>query len=724
MNRNPDHSALRLLARLYGVQTSYRDVLGRTRRAADESLRHVLRALGAADDLDGALRQRQHEIWRQSLDPVIVAFDGRLQRLRLRVQDRDLSHRVKFFLQQEDGATQHWETALRRLSVHQWAEVDDTRYLSLVAPAVGRVPSGYHQLRAAFGGKEFEALLISTPRRAYTPQDTAQRHWGVFAPLYAIHSSDGLGSGNFSDLQSLEQWVRGLGGHLTATLPLLAAFLDEPFEPSPYAPVSRLFWNEFFLDVRQVPELQHSPEARRVLEADDFRRQAAALREAPQVDYRAGAALARRVLQPLAETLFARGGSRRAELEEFVGGRPLAEDYARFRAVCDRQRCIWRDWPQAQHDGRLTPDDYAQSDYHYHLYVQWLAARRMQELSEDTRRGGLGLYLDYPLGVHRWGFDTWKYRGLFAENISGGSPPDTIFTKGQKWGFPPLDPQGLRADHYQYFIACVRQHVRHAALVRVDHVMGLHRLYWIPEELPATEGVYVQYPAEELYAVWLLESHRHRSQIIGENLGTVPGYVDRAMRRHGIHPMYVVQYELRSEPRSAPRPVPSESVLSTNTHDMPTFAAFWRGLDLDELHHLGIYDDETLRESRQRRARMRENLLATLRREQLLPDQPQPPDEAAILTALLHWQARSPARLMLVNLEDLWLETHAHNLPGTGGDRLNWRPKLRYSLETLQALPAIADQLRQVAWWRSADNTPTPSYHTAVARRGQRDGEE
>ena len=227
--------------------------------------------------------------------------------------------------------------------------------------------------------------------------------------------------------------------------------------------------------------------------------------------------------------------------------------------------------------------------------------QQVAALADKMRSGGLGLYLDLPLGVHRLGYDTWCYPDLFVSGASGGAPPDAVFTKGQDWGFPPLHPDHLRASGYQYFIAGLRSHLQRAGILRIDHVMGLHRLFWIPAGMSASSGVYVRYPADELYAVLCLESHRSRSLIVGENLGTVPARVNAAMRRHGVRGTYVVQYELQPRSDRPLAPVHRQTVASVNTHDMPPLAAFWKGSELDDLHDLGLFDETAVLREHEKR---------------------------------------------------------------------------------------------------------------------------
>jgi 4-alpha-glucanotransferase len=234
--------------------------------------------------------------------------------------------------------------------------------------------------------------------------------------------------------------------------------------------------------------------------------------------------------------------------------------------------------------------------------------------SSDREHRGPHGYLDLPLGVHPHSYDIWRERGAFVLDASGGAPPDAVFTGGQDWGFPPLHPEAIRQQRYRYYIATLRHQLRHTDLLRIDHVMGLHRLYWIPNGLAPRDGVYVRYPSNELYAILSLESHRHRTPIVGENLGTVPTYVNSTMARHSLHRMYVAQYELVGSVRKTLRAVPRDAVASLNTHDIAPFAAFWEGLDIDDRLDLGLLNPVGARIERKNRRALKNVLESFLQR--------------------------------------------------------------------------------------------------------------
>jgi 4-alpha-glucanotransferase len=404
----------------------------------------------------------------------------------------------------------------------------------------------------------------------------------------------------------------------------------------------------------------------------------ARLRANPLVDYRNEMLLKRRALEQLAASFFRSNSERRTAFERFAQSNPELERYAAFRATCERRKESWKTWPARIRDGNLRDGDFAETDRRYHMFVQWLAQEKMDAVLAACHERGVKFYLDLPLGVNPDGYDVWRERDSFARGASVGAPPDAFFTKGQDWGFPPLHPQRVREGGYRYVIDYLRFQMRHTGLLRLDHVMGLHRLWWVPRGASAADGAYVSYNADELYAILSLESHRHQTTLVGENLGTVPPEVNGSMKRHGVRKMFVLQYETQPDAKQMLREPPGDCVASLNTHDMPMWAAHWKGLDIADRRKLGLMTSQQARAERKRRAHLRARLVKFLRRERLLTGSP---DARTVLHALLKFLGRSRAELVLVNLEDLWFETQPQNTPGTCTERVNWRRKAKLPIE-------------------------------------------
>jgi 4-alpha-glucanotransferase len=546
------------------------------------------------------------------------------------------------------------------------------------------------------GSSSAPSLIIVAPETVYAPRSPRfRRQWGLFAPLYALHSARSWGCGDFSDGEELVAWTAEHGGSVLGTLPFLAAFLDFPCDPSPYTPASRLFWNECFLDVTRLPELATCQEAQAIVASVDFQQELQALKASPLVDYRRQMALKRRVLTELARYVFAEQTERHDRLQRFLAEHPRVADYARFRATLECRQARWPEWPERQRDGDLRDDDYDHKAWQYHVYVQFAAEEQIAALARRAADKGVRLYFDLPLGVHSDGYDVWRHQDLFATDISVGAPPDAFFPTGQDWSFPPWRPEAMRQRGFDYLIACLRQQLRHAKMLRLDHVMGLHRFYWIPRGGEAKDGVYVRYPSDEIYAVLSLESHRHKAVLIGENLGIVPEYVNRAMHRHGMAGISVVLHDMVADPEGSVRRLARRprTIACLGTHDMYPFAAFWREHDIADRLRLEIIKPDEAERERGQRPRQRESFLAFLREKGLVgPGE----CEQEILKAILALLGRSAAQTVLINLEDLWLEAIPQNIPGTVDQHPNWRQKGRLALEEFVQRPEVVEMLNAI----------------------------
>jgi 4-alpha-glucanotransferase len=688
--------SLQSLARLYNLQTIYHDGIGELRKAPSEAILSVLKSLGAPleslADVPNALRQRRRELWQRGIEPVTVAWQDRPLQIKLRLPVRLAETPVAGEIVLENGErfSCRWDeiTNIRPLI----SDVEGARQATRALVLRASLPLGYHELNLRIDDFDLQSHLFVAPYAAYAGADLGRKRWGVFCPLYALHSGKSWGAGDFSDLAALSRFVGAIDSQAVATLPMLAGFLDEPFNPSPYAPASRHFWNEFYLDVTRIAELADCPAGQATVNSDVFRRELAAARAQDLVDYRKVMALKRSVIEKLLDCLLSKDSARRQSFENFVAAHHGLQDYAAFRAKGEYERKPWPHWPETDRGGVLLPNGYEERAKAYHLYVQWLCDEQARWVQSESENGA-ALYLDFPLGVNRDGYDVWRGRDLFALRASAGAPPDGLFVKGQNWGFPPYHPGAIRRQGYRYFRECLRHHMAYASMLRIDHVMGLHRAFWVPEGFAAAEGLYVYHRAEEHYAVLSLESHRHQVQIVGENLGTVPEYVTQALARHKILGMHVGQFGVNADPANALDPVPKNAVASLNTHDTATFMSFWTGADIDDRLALGSLSQEQAAQEHGYRAAQRDALVAFLRSTGRLGDDPAP---AAVLKGWLAFLAAGAEEFLLVNLEDLWLEAAPQNVPGTWHERPNWQRKARFSLEAIRAMPEIMELLRTV----------------------------
>ena len=686
--------SLHRLARLYRVSTVFEDGFRVLRHAEPEAICAVLRSLGAPlaslDDAPMAVRARRLELWDRIVEPVVVSWSPDPPVCVIRLDPRESS--LDCELQQEDGTERAWTVKVGDTPARRSIEVEGRTFTVRTLTLPADLPLGYHRLHLRTEQRTAEACIFRAPRQAYPLREVRGTGWGVFLPLYSLHTEKSWGAGDFSDLGELARWTASLGGQVVGTLPLLAAFLDTPFDPSPYSPVSRLFWNEFFVDPAAVPEFENSIRAKDLISSSEFQADIDTCRAAPLVDYGRQMALKRRVLEMLCSDLKDGSSQRSTEFREYVDARPTLQAYAAFRATTERRRKAWPEWPERQHDGHLNGGDYDEQVRRYHLYVQWLADSQLRTIAQDS--GSAGLYLDLPLGTHPGGFDAWREPDSFALGAAVGVPPDRFFAKGQNWGFAPVHPEKLRLGGYRHYIECLRHHMQYSRVLRIDHGMNLHRLYWIPQGFEATEGMYVAYRAEEFYAVLALESRRQQTAIVGEDLGTVPKRIRATMSDHAISRMYVAQLQFDPDADDAIQPTPENSLAGLNTHDMRPFAGFWKGLDIQDQEDLKLLEPQQAQADRERRLQVTAAVVRYLRQHGTLTKHD--PALHDILEACLAELASRPESMMLVNLEDLWLEEVPQNTPGTVDERPNWRQRAGHSLEEIKAMRHIEELLRRI----------------------------
>jgi 4-alpha-glucanotransferase len=597
---------LRQLASLCGVQLRYTGNDGKPVSAPVESLLGVVAALGYpvedARSISAALSAARRLRDRRTLEPVIV-----------RRSDGSLSSPLPpSGLIEVDGAA--------------------------IDPTSAKVGPGYHRLSVTRpGGRERALLLVPPPRRPSGPRQLV-----VGTPVYALRGRDDWGLGSYADLGELAELAASWGAGLAGTLPLFATFTRTPIDPSPYLPVTRMFWNELYVDVAAAAQLAGVADAPEVGAAKPNPK---TLR-LPDADYETVAGAKRRALETCSRAIHAASGRRRDDFEQFIADHPELVSYADFRAADERIGSGWRRWPSkagSVPEGSVDPDVAA-----YYRFVQYAAAKQLTDIVE---RDAAGLYLDLPVGVHPDGFDTWSHSELFAD-AEVGAPPDALATSGQAWGFPPLHPERLRRSGYAYFIAGLRQALRFAQAIRIDHILGLQRLYWIPTGADARSGVYVRYPDEELRAIIAIEADRADVTVVGEDLGTVSPAIRRAMDRDGLLHSFVYQIEARpADPLPQPR---QPSAASLGSHDLPRFAAFWT--------------DPAQRD---------------------LVDVVGEADPAAALPICLNALAEGPSAFVLVDLADLEGETEPDNRPGTGPEAGNWRRRLPRTVEELASDDAL-----------------------------------
>jgi len=687
-----------------GVEPGYWDVKGNWHDASVDAVLAVLTSMGAPvaklEDAAGPLRNHVLELATRPLEPVVTVVGSAPLRFEvcLPVERGPLTLRVELFF--ESGQRISWDLIVGTLTALRATEADGRSWIVReVDLELDSASIGYHDLIVSWGSQRHEATVIIAPEYVVQPSAT-ERMWGVFAPLYSLRTGRGVGT-NMYDLDAVGEWIGQHGGKVIATLPLLASFLDRPFDPSPYSPVSRRFWNEAYLDVERLPEFASSAAAVSRLADPSTRSEIAALSAQKGFDAGRQWKLVSGFLDELTSTFFSQPAQEREAFDRWIAETPDVIAYARFRAAAERHGTGWSAWPEPQRMGRLESSDYDHRVAARHVYAQWSMHRQVGDVSRAMEARGQHLYLDLPVGASPEGFDTWIDQDAYGWGCSVGAPPDDFFGAGQNWGFPPLRPDVSRDSGHRHLIECLRHHMSHAGMLRLDHVMGLHRLFWVPAGMKPSEGVYVRAATEEQFAVVAVESHRSGCLVIGEDLGTVPDEVRDSMDRHRVLRSYVAEFVLPTGPGVPMGEPDHRMVASIDTHDTPTFAAFCIGEDIRMRHEAGFLDADQFDLAMRNRRHAGEGLSTALDLGGYLV---RAGDEGALLRCLLEFLADSDAPAVLISLDDLRGEIEPQNIPGTPSDRPNWVLRMPGPLQDLVDDPWVEAVLKVVQRRRLASH--------------------
>lgn len=705
-----------------GIEAGYTNAWGEKRQISLATRKALLAAMGFRGSVKAiAARMKDYEeaSWRRPLRPVMVV-PARISPLRIPIVVP--AHRARevtvWSLEEERGAVHNGAFRAAELPVSARETLDGVAVARRHFTLPLELPAGYHRFRLGDGGAgpadAASMLIIVAPGRCYLPSgfDEGGKFWGLAVQLYALRCRRNWGMGDFGDLRRLAGLAARLGAAAVGLNPLHTSLPGSPDDPSPYSPSSRIFLNALYLDVEAIPDFRECAAAQSRVKSAAFSGRLHKLRRACLVDY-AGVAEAKLPVLRLLYRSFRRrhlGGAAKARLTargrafrryQQREGRAL-ELTATFEALSDhfakrrRVRPAWRDWPAAYRD----PDSAAVAGFaarhrdqiEFYHYLQWQAERQLETAARRCRRDGMaiGLYRDLAIGANGDGAEAWMNQKVLARGISVGAPPDPFNQRGQNWGFPPYVAMSLEEAAYEPFIALLRANMRHAGALRIDHILGFMRLFWIPRGKSPDAGGYVRYPFDDLLGILALESHRNRCLIVGEDLGTLPTGLRGRLRRAGILSYRLLYFE-RSKKGGflPPERYPALSTVAVTTHDLPTFPGFWLGHDIALRARLGLFASAKAEaEALRSRCRDRGLLLAALKRRGLIQAdaaaaKPSPEPAPCLVRAVYRYLAHSPGLLLMVCPEDVLGQIEQVNLPGTVGEHPNWRRKLSPAMETL-----------------------------------------
>ena len=514
------------------------------------------------------------------------------------------------------------------------------------------VPVGYHEL-APTGGSASTKLIV-TPGQCHLP--SGLRTWGWSAQVYAVRSRSSWGIGDLGDLRRLGEWAESMGAGMVLINPLNAALPVLPQEASPYSPSSRRYRNPLYLRIEDVPGIQRIEADLRQLAAS-----ARALNDDRQINRDRVFQLKLDALRKL-WVLFGED----ADFDRFQRDEgPSLDQFALFNVLVEVHGADWRRWPSGYRrpDAKDMPR-FAQEHadrVRFHKWLQWLLDRQLAHAAEPT-----ALMQDLPVGFSPNGADAWTWQDLVALDCSIGAPPDLFNKKGQDWGLPPFIPHKLRQAAYEPFIQTVRATMRHTGGLRIDHVMGLFRLWWVPQNGPPKNGAYVRYRADDLLGIIALESQRAGAVVVGEDLGTVEEGVRARMAECDM-----LSYRLLWFEETAPADYPEKALAAITTHDLPTLAGIWTGADVELQRRSGLKPDKVAAE------KLRQKMV------QVSGVDPR----ADLETAAVHTfeqMAATPSVIVMAMMEAACLAPERPNMPGAGGKYPNWSLAMPLSLEEIE----------------------------------------
>ncbi|MGE2817796.1 4-alpha-glucanotransferase [Mycobacterium heidelbergense] len=671
------------LARRFGIATAYEDWTGRGVQVSESTLVAVLAALGVAagteQERNAAMTAQLRAYWERRLPATIVGRTGAPTRFWVHVTH---GHPAEVWLQLEDGTVHGGIQQVDNFSPPFDLDGRWVGEASFVLP--GDLPLGYHRVHLRSGGSETSAALIMTPDWLGLPEQLgARRAWGLAAQLYSVRSRHSWGVGDLTDLTDLAVWSASRhDAEYVLVNPLHAATPTIPMEPSPYLPTSRRFFNPLYLRVEAIPEYSELTKRGRVRRLRAEVQQRAA--EIDAID-RDSAWLAKRSALKLLHRA-PRSAGRELAYAAFRDreGRAL-DDFATWCALAEKYGGDWHHWPSfLRHPTGAGVARFVEKHLEtvdFHRWMQWQLDEQLAMAQSQARRAGMaiGVMHDLAVGVHPNGADAWALQDVMALGVTAGAPPDEFNQLGQDWSQPPWRPDRLDEQEYRPFRALISSVLRHAGGVRIDHIIGLFRLWWIPDGARPTEGTYVRYDHEAMIGIVALEAHRAGALVVGEDLGTVEPWVRDYLLLRGLLGTSILWFELDRDGNGGPLPAErwrEYCLSSVTTHDLPPTAGYLAGDHVRLRESLGLLTRPVEAELESDRAELAA-WLAELRRVGLLSENgPDLEDPEQIVLALHRYLGRTPSRLLGVALTDAVGDRRTQNQPGTTDEYPNWRVPL------------------------------------------------
>ncbi len=697
------------LAELAGMPGTYHDWAGEPVSIALENKAPMLEALGfdmsSEKTVQYEIEQLIEKPWQDALPEVVVLHDDKPYEIPLNLKKKQLKESIVVHLLLESGEEQNIEVKLSALEVVERHSAGKSETLRFNLPLPQDLPLGYHRLQLNDKGFKADSSLIIAPATCYEPESllNGEKIWGSGVQLYSVRSERNWGMGDFTDLKTLTTELGQNGAHFVGLNPIHALYQDNPLHCSPYSPSSRLYGNVLYLDPLVVPEFEECKEAQQRFSDDTFQQRLTESRACDYVDYEKTASLKFEILDQLYEYFreqhLSSNSDRAKTFEAYCArhGEPL-QRFAVFNALYEHFRKQdlmnwgWPCWPEAYQD----PDskevaEFAKANEEritYFKYLQWLAEEQFAQAQQSAKEAGMmvGVYRDLAVGADRGGADVWSDRRLFCLEASTGAPPDGLGPQGQNWGLPPFNPAALQERRYQPFIDMIRNNMRDCGALRIDHAMGLFRLWWCPNGKGAAEGAYIHYPLQDLLGIIKLESRRNECLVFGEDLGTVPQEITDSLPPARFYSSVMGIFMQEGDSYVLPEQFKQKALATLVCHDTPTLAGWWAGKDIGLAESLGIFTPERAEDERAGRKGTRQAVINLLGAINELPSDTwdQIPEQFTrqLMERFSYYLTRSGSQIAGIQLEDCMMIDTPVNIPGTSTEYPNWRRRLTENLES------------------------------------------
>lgn len=723
------------------------------------------------DSINGIIKEineRKYKPWKNSIEPVYVISVNE-QPLRIPVyipipEGKENKLSLSWCIEDENRQRDEFMHSFDDITISEQQWINGIHYIKIYISDTIRRDIGYYKINIECihpenifpEGRNMlqkESKLIITPDTCYiSPELQDGRTWGLSINLYSIRSSRNWGIGDLTDLNRIVRWIADLKGGFVGINPLHIIANTKPFGISPYSPISRLYKNFIYLDIENIPEVSESNDAQTIIKSVSFKKERNKLKKRKFIDYEQIALLKEEILRHAFHLFYERHYTqdtpRGKDFKKYITEEGTAlESFATYMALSDQfgvrsskfknppsppfskggkwgsidsslithhsSLLSWQEWPEEYHNLSSikvqTFKNTNKKEILFYKYIQWLIDRQLKEVAEEARNLGMvvGLYHDLAVGSVGGGSDVWSYQYVIAGGADVGAPPDDFSPNGQNWGFPPLIPERLKDTGYELFIQTIRKNMRYGGALRIDHALGLFRLFWIPSGMLPEEGAYVRYQSEDLLRIIALESVRNRTIVIAEDLGTIGEDVRETLRRFQMLSYRLFYFE-RNYPDLSflpPDKYPAMALCAVTTHDLPTLSGYWVKQDIKIRKRLGLYPDKKLWQQQMReRERDRALIISALMSQGIIPDNY--PSELKMIPrmtqelcqVIYQYLARTPCKLLLVSLDDIIGTMNQQNMPGTVDSYPNWVQKTPLTLEEMvsdERFMALSEMIRK-----------------------------